>query len=126
MACEAYLFITGGTTGPPPNAFALGLAGYALFVFLVLVRHARWVSAQPFAVSYWAFSFGITSLAFDLILFHVRGMGGFLDWLSVAAFAVANVVIAVLAVGTVVQMMRRTLIPAPPMAFTPVAAAVTH
>lgn len=126
VACEAYLFITGGTTGPPPNAFALGLAGYALFIFLVLVRHARWVSAQPFAVSYWAFSFGITSLAFDLILFHLRGMGGFLDWLSVAAFGVANVVIAVLAVGTVIQLLRRTLLPPSPMASSPVAATTPH
>jgi tellurite resistance protein len=114
VACEAYLFITGGTTGPRADVLTYGLIGYGLFVFLVLAMGCRWVLDQPLAASHWAFSFGITSLAFDLILIHARGSGGFVGWLAVGGFAIANLLVVVLAIGTVVLLVQRRLIPGPP------------
>jgi tellurite resistance protein len=111
VACMAYLFITGGPKGALPDTLALALIGYGLFSLLVIVRDLRWLFTQPFNASYWAFSFGIGALAFDIVLARARGMGGFFDWLSVAAMVVANLVIGVLIVGTVWQLVTGRLLP---------------
>lgn len=110
VGCEAYLFIAPGR----PNDLAIALVGYGIFVFFVLARSLPGVVAeQPFAPSYWAYSFGVTSLAFDLVLMHARGMGGFFGWLSMAAFIIANVAIVVLCGGTLMLLARGRLFPHP-------------
>ena len=113
VACMAYLFITGGPKGALPDTFALALIGYGLFSLLVIVRDLRWLLTQPFNASYWAFSFGIGALVFDIVLARARGMGGFFDWLSVASMVVANVVIGVLIIGTLCLLVTGGLLPNP-------------
>lgn len=57
----AYLAVTDGPPGLPAHA----LLGYGLLQALVLLRLLPWVARQPFAPSYWAFSFGVTALSAD-------------------------------------------------------------
>ena len=113
VGCEAYLFIDQGR----PGTFALALVGYGLFLFFVLAWSLpAVVAAQPFSAAYWAYSFGVTSLAFDLILMHARGLGGFFDWISIVGLVVANAAVAILAVGTLVLLGKGKLIPKPALA----------
>lgn len=116
VACMAYLFITGGPKGGVPDNVALALIGYGLFSLLVIVRDLRWLLVQPFNTSYWAFSFGIGALAFDIVLARARGMGGFFDWLSVASMVVANLVIGALIIGSLWQLFTGRLLANPPAA----------
>jgi len=121
VGCEAYLFIDQGR----PGTFALALVGYGLFLFFVLAWSLpAVVAAQPFSAAYWAYSFGVTSLAFDLILMHARGLGGFFDWISIVGLVVANAAVAILAVGTLVLLGKGKLIPKPAMVNQPASPAV--
>jgi len=101
VGCIGYLFVTGGLEGPPPDLVALGLLGYGVILALILVRLLPWVMKQPFTVSYWAFSFGVTALAFDAIVFVVRGMGGWMNSLAIVLFAIANLALLAIIIGTV-------------------------
>ena len=74
--------------------------------------------------AYWAYSFGVTSLAFDLILMHARGLGGFFDWISIVGLVVANAAVAILAVVTLVLLGKGKLIPKPALANQPASPAV--
>ena len=121
VGCEAYLFIDQGR----PGTFALALVGYGLFLFFVLAWSLpAVVAAQPFSAAYWAYSFGVTSLAFDLILMHARGLGGFFDWISIVGLVVANAAVAIRAVGTLVLLGKGKLIPKPALANQPASPAV--
>ena len=121
VGCEAYLFIDQGR----PGTFALALVGYGLFLFFVLAWSLpAVVAAQPFSAAYWAYSFGVTSLAFDLILMHARGLGGFFDWISIVGLVVANAAVAILAVVTLVLLGKGKLIPKPALANQPASPAV--
>ena len=121
VGCEAYLFIDQGR----PGTFALALVGYGLFLFFVLAWSLpAVVAAQPFSAAYWAYSFGVTSLAFDLILMLSRGLGGFFDWISIVGLVVANAAVAILAVGSLVLLGKGKLIPKPALANQPASPAV--
>jgi tellurite resistance protein len=115
VGCVAYLFLTGGVSGGKPDLFAQALLGYGLLQLLLLVRLLPWILQQPFGASYWAFSFGVTALAFDAIVFVVRGQTGYIEWLSMALFGLANVLIAVLVAGTLWRLLTGKLLP-PPLA----------
>ena len=114
VACVGYMFITGGvkTEAPMPDLFAQAMAGYALLQFFILVRAMRWVAEQPFAASYWGYSFGVTGLSCVAIMLVKRGIASPpLEWLAVALFIVANAAIAVLIVGTVRLLLAGRLVP---------------
>jgi len=106
VGCVAYLGLTGGA----PDRFALALLGYGLLQALVLVRLLPRLRAQPFAPSYWAFSFGVTALATAPIRMAARGADD-LRWLAGGLFAVANVVVVGIAVGTVALAIGGRLLP---------------
>jgi tellurite resistance protein len=65
----AYLGITSG----PPDLFAQGLTGYALFQALLLIRLIPRIARQPLAPSYWAFTFGLATLAISVTRFVETG-----------------------------------------------------
>ena len=109
VAAVAYLSVTSG----PPGLFAHALIGYGIFQGLILLRLLPWIREQPFGVSYWAFSFGLTSLAGAPLRMLQRGDSGPISLLAPMLFAVANVTVAVLAVGTIRQWVRGQLLPAP-------------
>jgi tellurite resistance protein len=109
VACSAYLSLTSG----PPDLIAKGLLGYGLLQALIIARMLPWIMVQPFAVSYWAFTFGLTSVAFDAMKFVERGTDGLARPLAYASFAVANISIAIVALGTAWLFLRGRILPAP-------------
>ena len=113
VGCIGYLFVTGGLEGPPPDLVCLGLLGYGVILALILLRLLPWVMKQPFTASYWAFSFGVTALAFDAITFVVRGMSGWMEVLATVLFVGANLVLLALIIGTIRLLAGGRLMPPP-------------
>jgi tellurite resistance protein len=109
VGCSAYLSLTSG----PPDLIAKGLLGYGLLQALIILRLLPWIMVQPFAASYWAFTFGLTSMAFDAMKFVERGMNGPAVPLAYATFAIANISIAIIAIGTAWLFARGRMLPAP-------------
>ncbi|WP_158884162.1 dicarboxylate transporter/tellurite-resistance protein TehA [Rhodanobacter sp. L36] len=103
----AYLSITSGM----PDLFAHVLIGYALLQALVLLRLMPWIGKQPFAASYWAFSFGVTAIAIAPLRMIERGDIGPVATLAPWLFLFANVVIAVLSIGTLYLLIMGRLLP---------------
>jgi tellurite resistance protein len=111
VGCLAYLFVTGGLSGAKPDLFAQALLGYGLLQVALLLRLLPWIAKQPFGASYWAFSFGVTALAFDAIVFMLRGQTGYIEWLSVVLFVLANLTMVILIVGTLWRLTQGKLLP---------------
>jgi tellurite resistance protein len=114
VGCAAYLALTGGA----PDRFALALLGYGLLLALVLVRLAPRLRAQPFAPSYWAFTFGVTALAVAPTRMAAHGAHD-LAPLAAVLFVVANVVVGGVAAGTLVLVARGHLLPPTPLTIRP-------
>jgi tellurite resistance protein len=115
VGCSAYLSLTSG----PPDLIAKGLLGYGILQALILVRLLPWIMVQPFAASYWAFTFGLTAMAFDAMKFVERGMHGLAPPLAFATFACANIGVAIIAIGTVWLVIRGRILPASLSSVTP-------
>ncbi|MCW9711231.1 dicarboxylate transporter/tellurite-resistance protein TehA [Avibacterium sp. 21-586] len=58
VCCSAYLTLNGGNI----DWIVLGLIGYGLLQLLFLIRLLPWIGKQ-FSLAYWAFSFGLASMA---------------------------------------------------------------
>ena len=110
VGCVAYLGITSGQ----PDPFALILLGYGLMQALILLRLIPWWSQQPFAASYWAFTFGIAALALSALRFVERGMSGGIEIMAIVLFISANIAIGCIAFGTLRLLLLGKLLP-PPM-----------
>lgn len=101
----AYLSVTAGPPGPLTQA----LLGYGLLQALLLLRLLPWIARQPFAPSYWAFSFGVTALGSVPLLMMERGVTGAVATLAPPCFVAANIVVAILTVRTVALAAQRRL-----------------
>jgi tellurite resistance protein len=106
VGAVAYLSVTAGL----PDVVAHALVGYALLQLLVLLRMLPWIRQQPFAASYWGFTFGVTALAIAPLRMIERGDTGPVAVLAPCLSVVANGVIAVLSVATVYLLMRGQLL----------------
>ena len=107
VGCVAYLSITSGQ----PDTFAQIFFGYGLLQALILLRLVPWLFQQPFAASYWAFTFGIAALALSALRFVERGMTGAMEGLAVLLFIGANLVVGGIAVGTLRLLLCGKLLP---------------
>jgi tellurite resistance protein len=116
VACVAYLSITSGA----PDLFAQALFGYGIFQGLALVRLIPWLRAQPFAPSYWAFTFATAAAALAGLRFLERGLRGPIEWMAPAMFVIASVLIGAIFVRTLWLLMRGRLLPLPPPVPAPV------
>ncbi len=96
VGAMAYLSITQG----PPDNFARALAGYGMLQALVVIRLLPWIRQQPFAPSYWAFTFGAASLATTLMRMVARGETGAVAELAPVVFVAANLVVVLIFVAT--------------------------
>ncbi|WP_413623397.1 dicarboxylate transporter/tellurite-resistance protein TehA [Luteibacter sp. Lutesp34] len=112
VAVAAWLANTQGA----PELLVQAAWGYGLLQGLLLLRLLPWVSKQPFAPSYWAFSFGITALSGDALQMRHRGLTGAIADLAPYLFALTNVALAVLIVGTLVRLVQGRLLPSAPAA----------
>jgi tellurite resistance protein len=109
VGAVAYLSVTPGA----PDSLAYGMLGYGLLQALVVLRLLPWIRQQPFAPSYWAFTFGATSLAAAPLVMVERGTTGAVASIAPYLFVAANVVVGLIAVATVRLMFQGRLLPAP-------------
>ena len=105
VALGAYLSINPG----PADIFAYMLIGYGLLQTLIMIRLLPWIRKEPFAPSYWAFTFGITALATGPIRLAARGDVGPAADLAPYLFIFANLVVGLIAIGTLWLMARGRL-----------------
>ncbi|MBF7015054.1 dicarboxylate transporter/tellurite-resistance protein TehA (plasmid) [Novosphingobium resinovorum] len=94
-----------------PDLVAHLLIGYALLQAALLLRMSRWISEQPFGASYWAFTFGATALAGAMVRLAPADHGGAIATLSPVVFALANIVVLGIAIGTLRQLFTGRLLP---------------
>jgi len=107
VGCAAYLGLTTGT----PDLFAHILIGYGLLQALMLLRLQGWLREQPFGAAYWAYTFGVTALAYCCMRFVSRGVGGLFGPLAVVAFVGANALVGWIFVRSLVLAFKGAYIP---------------
>lgn len=83
-----------------PMFIAHGLIGYGLLQGAVLLRLTPWLREGGFSPAFWAFSFGATALATAPLLLISRGDTGMIDWVAPVTFGAANLLVLVVAAGT--------------------------
>ncbi len=98
----AYLSVTQG----PPDVLAHALLGYGVLQALVIVRLLPWITKQPFAPSYWAFTFGATALASTALKLVARGDLGPAALIAPALFVAANLAVGYVAIRSVISILR--------------------
>lgn len=95
VCAMAWLALTPGST----DHWLLMLWGYGLFQLLLGVRLWRWLGAQPFAPSYWAYTFGIASTTVCTLKLALAGVP-VAQTLAIPLFAGANLFIGYLTLRT--------------------------
>lgn len=93
----------------PADLVAYMLLGYGLLQTLIMIRLLPWIRKEPFALSYWAFTFGITALATDPLRLAARGDVGPAAQLAPYLFGFANLVVGLIALGTIRLLARGRL-----------------
>jgi tellurite resistance protein len=107
VGAVAYLSVTPGAT----DSLAYAMLGYGLLQALVLLRSLPWIREQPFAASYWAFTFGATSLAAAPLLMMEHGTTDAVAAIAPYLFVAANIVVGLIAVATVRLVFQGRLLP---------------
>jgi tellurite resistance protein len=100
VGAVAYLSVHPG----PPDIIAHMLVGYAVLQVLIMLRLLPWLLEGGFSTGFWAFTFGITALSTATIRLIERGDGGTIAVLAPILFVFANVVVGLIAAGTVYQL----------------------
>jgi tellurite resistance protein len=108
----SYLAVSQGL----PDLLSQAMLGYGLFQALLLLRLLPWIRRQPFAPSYWGFSFGVAALPTLAMRMVERGDTGPALWLAPVLFAAANLIIGALAYKTLGLLLGGKLLPAQPAA----------
>lgn len=82
------------------------LLGYAALQAMILLRMLPWISLRGFTPGYWAFTFGVT--AFAIALLKSAGVTGAsaAQAGAIAAFLAANIVVGIVAIGSLVLLAR--------------------
>jgi tellurite resistance protein len=93
-----------------PLLFAHALIGYGVLQALILLRLLPWILREPFAPSYWAFTFGATALATAPIRLLVLGDDGVILYLAPVLFVFANVVVLAVAAVTLYRLAQGRLL----------------
>ena len=109
VGCVAYLSVTSG----PPDVLAQMLLGYGVFQALIMIRLLPWIARQPFAPSYWAFTFGLSAIATSFLHFSERGAPGPISAAAPYVFIAVNLAIGGIAAGTLWLLLRGRLLPPP-------------
>jgi tellurite resistance protein len=94
-----------------PEMLVQATWGYGIFQLLLLIRLLPWIFKQPFAPSYWAFTFGLTALSGGGIQMTLRGVKGAIAELTPVFFAFTNLALGAIIVGTLVLLLKRKLLP---------------
>jgi tellurite resistance protein len=92
----AYINVSHG----PPDLFIHAMLAYGLMIGVVLLRLLPWIRAQPFSVSYWGFTFGVTALATAPLRLIAHGETGPWALLAPYLFVGGNLIILLMTVAT--------------------------
>lgn len=95
VCAMAWLMLDPGSA----DRWLLMLWGYGLFQLLLGLRLGPWLGAQPFAPSYWAYTFGITAATVCGLKLALAGVGA-AQILSIPIFVGANLFIGYLSLRT--------------------------
>ena len=90
----------------------LMLWGYGLFQLLLGIRLGAWLGEQPFAPSYWAYTFGIAAATVSGLKLALAGVPA-AQVLAIPIFIGANLFIGYLALRTAHLFFTRRLLPKP-------------
>jgi tellurite resistance protein len=107
VAVAAWLANTQGA----PELMVQATWGYGLLQLFLMIRLLPWIMQQPFAPSYWGFTFGLTALSGTAIAMTSRGLTGAIADMAPALFVVTNVTLAVIIIGTIVRAAQDKLLP---------------
>ncbi|HVI53669.1 MAG TPA: dicarboxylate transporter/tellurite-resistance protein TehA [Luteibacter sp.] len=107
VAVAAWLANTQGV----PEMLAQATWGYGMLQLLVLLRLMPWIAEQPFAPSYWAFTFGLTALSGTAMTMTSRGVVGAIPQLGLPLFVMTNLALATVMIGTLIRAAQGTLLP---------------
>lgn len=107
VAVAAWLANTSGM----PELLVQATWGYGMLQLFLLIRLLPWITQQPFAPSYWAFTFGLTALSGTAITMVSRGLTGAIAQLTPVLFALTNAVLLLIIIGTVVRALQGKLLP---------------
>ncbi|OHV78680.1 dicarboxylate transporter/tellurite-resistance protein TehA [Rhizobium sp. LCM 4573] len=97
------------TTSGPSDILVLTMFGYAVLQTLLMIRILPWVMKQRFSASYWAFTFGATSLATAGIKLGQRGADEPIPGLAKVAFGFANFTVGSIAIFSLLLLVRGQL-----------------
>jgi tellurite resistance protein len=114
----------GAINGGAPDLTAHVMMGYAILQALVLLRLLPWILQQPFTASYWAFTFGVTALATAPLRLVAHGDTGAMATIAPYLFFGANLVVGLIAIGTLRLIIQGRLLPQAPAAAPSPAVAV--
>jgi len=89
------------------------LLGYGVFQALLMLRLLPWIVRQPFAPSYWAFTFGLYAITTSFLRFAERGVPGPISAVAPYVFTAVNAAIGGIAIGTLWLLLRGRLLPPP-------------
>lgn len=112
VSCEAYLFVNGGHT----DIFSQILFGYGLLQLIFLLRLLLWTFEQPFSVSFWAFSFGVSALSVSSLHFFIENPESVVGQMAIPIFIFSNGVIALLILGTLLRIIQGKFLLSTPVA----------
>jgi tellurite resistance protein len=107
VGAVAYLSVSEGN----PDVVAHALIGYGLLQALLLIRLLPWIIEQPFAPSYWAFTFGATALTTASLRMIGSGEADAIACLAPYLFVAANLTVGLIAIGTLRLLARYMLAP---------------
>lgn len=100
VACSAYLAINGGQV----DLLVKLLIGYGLLQLLFLLRLLPWIAVKGFSMSFWAFSFGLGSMASVGLHLYAAAQGHSFALLGLFMFWFASVCIG-LCLGATLQLL---------------------
>ena len=106
VCAMAWLILAPGSS----DHWLLMLWGYGLFQLLLGIRLGAWLGEQPFAPSYWAYTFGIAAATVSGLKLALAGVA-VAQTLSIPVFIGANLFIGYLALRTTHLFLTRKLLP---------------
>jgi len=102
VGCSTYLVLNGGEI----DLLVKLLIGYGVLQLLFLIRLLPWLFQNGFTVSFWAFSFGLASMANVGLHLYQGTSNMILGILGLSLFWFASMMIGLLILGTLYLIMR--------------------
>ena len=102
MGCSTYLTLNGGEVDLLVKLFV----GYGVLQLLFLIRLLPWLFQNGLTVSFWAFSFGLASMANVGLHIYQGTSAPILSVIGLSLFCFASTMIGLLILGTIYLMMR--------------------